>query len=245
MSSTTLVCLSIFCASTGLIDVFRSADRRLEFVILADSVSQLSTQVDLLKKAVLSVEDLKRADTIGAIKLVPRAAEATSFLPWIAAASVLGLSLAWWVRSLGVSAFSELTLASGTEVGAPGVVVAKAGSSRRILGRAQMVPESSLMLRELLTIVVAALVVLESMNCILGCSNIPDGWSSAWLSCVCTLCGGHVARVTYSCLDRGGRVCYLHSGRRHLHRAAGCEQLGFGRASFLSGRWWTALWSWS
>ena len=145
MSSTTLVCLSIIFASTGLIEVIRSADRRIELDILADTVSQLSTQVDLLKKAVFSVEDLTwadpppRADTIGATKLVPSAAESTSYLPWIAAATVLGLSLAWLVKSLGVSAFSELTLATGSEVVPQGVVaVAKAGSSRRILGRAQI-----------------------------------------------------------------------------------------------------------
>ena len=81
MSSSTLVSLSINFASTGLLEVIRSADRRVDFDILAGSVSQLSTQVDLLKKGVLSVEDLKRADTIGAINLVPSAAESTSYLP--------------------------------------------------------------------------------------------------------------------------------------------------------------------
>ena len=138
MSSTTLVCLSIIFALIGLIEVIKAVDRRLEFDILANSVSQLSTQVDLLKQVVLSVEDPKRADTAGAEKLVPSAAEATSYLPWFAAATVLGLSLAWLISSLGVSVFSELTLASGSEVGTQGVAVAKAGTSCRILGRAQI-----------------------------------------------------------------------------------------------------------
>ena len=138
MSSTFLVCLSFIFATTGIRELIRPADRRLEFDILADSVSQLSSQVDLLRKAVDSVEDLKRADTRGAARLVPSAAEATSYLPWIAAVSVLGLSLAWWVKRFGFSAFSELSLAGGSEVGTQSTAVATAVTSRRILGRVQI-----------------------------------------------------------------------------------------------------------